>query len=246
MPRSSASSLAAFLVRFLLAPEAVLGILDLAAEVGDLILEIVDLRLERDDLDALAVGRRRLVSDELRARLGELGFLVGESALGLAQRVGLDLELVLGRAQLILDALVARFEREDRRGLFAELDLEPVDGVVLLAEFGELAGALALELVDAHLEPPRGHGEFGAQLVLVGLDFRHRERRRGLEPAHGQAHRAAMHERHDDKPDQARGQKAEPEEHDRFDHEKRLRPRPRGILRAQCHASPANSSARAD
>ena len=180
----------------------------------------------------------------MRGRLGEFGFLVGERALGLAQRVGLDLELVLGRAQLILDAAVARFEREDGRGLLAQLDLEPVDDVVLLAEFGELAGALVLELIDAHFEPPRRHGEFGAQLILVGLDFRHRERRRGFEPAHGQAHRAAMHERHDDKSEQARGQKAEPEKHDRFDHEKRLRPRPRGVLSHNAMRERANSSAR--
>ena len=89
---------------------------------------------------------------------------------------------------------------------------------------------LVLQLLDAHFQPPRRHREFGAQLILVGLDFRHRQRRRGFEPAHGQAHRAAMHERHDDKSEQARDQKAEPEKHDRFDHEKRLRPRPRGAL----------------
>ena len=107
----------------------------------DLILEIVDLRLERDDLDALAVGRRGSVRRARRVALASSASLSASVALGLAQRAGLDRELVLGRAQLILDALVARFEREDGRGLFAELDLEPVDDVGLLAEFGELAGA---------------------------------------------------------------------------------------------------------
>ena len=124
-----------------------------------------------------------------------------------------------------------------RRGLLAELDLEPVDDVVLLAELRELAGALVLQLLDAHFEPPRRHGELGAQLILVGLDFRHRQRCRGFEPAHGQAHRAPVHERHDDESEQARGQKAEPEEHDRFDHEERLRPRPREASSAHCHAA---------
>ena len=75
-------------------------------------------------------------------QLGEFGFLVGQRALGLAHRVGLDLEFFLGGAQLVAQRLVARFEREDGRGLLAELDLEPVDGVALLAELGELAGAL--------------------------------------------------------------------------------------------------------
>jgi hypothetical protein len=212
----------------LLARVAILGALHVAFQRRDLVLEIVDLRLERDDLDALAVRGRRLLG-ERGARLGELGFLVGKIALGLAQIVGLDLQLVLGCAQLVLDALVARFQRENGRGLLAELDLEPVDDVVLLAEFRELAGRLGLELVDAHFEPPRRHREFGTQLILVGLDFRHRERGRGLQPPHGEAHRAGMHERHDDKSKQARGQKAEPEEHDRFDHERSLRPRPRGV-----------------
>jgi hypothetical protein len=41
--------------------------------------------------------------------------------------------------------------------------------VGLLAELGELAGGLVLELLDAHLQPPRRHGKFSAQLILVGL-----------------------------------------------------------------------------
>ena len=102
---------------------------------------VIDLRLQRDDLDALAVGGRRSSRRAAGSR-GKLGLLVGEATLGLAQRIGLDLEFVLGRAQLVLDALVARFEREDGRGLFAEFDLEPVDDVALLAELGELAVVL--------------------------------------------------------------------------------------------------------
>ena len=57
---------------------------------------------------------------------------------------------------------------------------------------------LAFDLLDAHFQAPRRHGEFGAQLVLVGLDFRHRHRRRGFEPPHGQPHRAVMDEGNDD------------------------------------------------
>ncbi|MEI9803278.1 MAG: hypothetical protein WDN48_00975 [Pseudolabrys sp.] len=77
-------------------------------------------------------------------------------------------------------------------GLFAELDLEPVDGVALLAQLGKLAGALGAEILDADFEPPRRHRELGAQLILVGLNLGHRQRCRRFEPAHGQAHRAAM------------------------------------------------------
>ena len=126
--------------------------------------------------------------------------------------------LGLGGVQLILERLLARFEREDRGGLFAELDLEAVDGVGLLAELGELARGLALHLLDRKLEPPRRHGELGAKLVLVGLDLRHRQRRRGFEPPHGQPHRAIVHKRNQHEPEQARDQKANAKEHDRLDH----------------------------
>ena len=78
---------------------------------------------------------------------------------------------------------------------------------------------LGLELLDAHFQAPRRHGEFGAQLVLVGLDFRHRQRGRGFEPPHGQPHRAAVHQGNDDEPDQGRDQEPDPEIHDRFNHE---------------------------
>ena len=81
---------------------------------------------------------------------------------------------------------------------------------------------LDLSCLDAHFEPPRRHGEFGAQLILVGLDFRHRQRGRGFETAHGQPHRAAMDEGNDDEPDQGCDEKSDPEKHDRFNHNRRL------------------------
>jgi hypothetical protein len=110
------------------------------------------------------------------------------------------------------------FQREDRGVLFAELELHAVDGVGFLAEFGELAGGLVLELIDAHLEPPRRHGKFRAQLILVGLDFGHRQRRRRLHALGRQSHRAVMHQRHDHQPEQHRDQKTDRQIHDRFDH----------------------------
>jgi hypothetical protein len=52
--------------------------------------------------------------------------------------------------------------------------LGPVDFLALSSELRTLAGALGLELLDAHLEASRRHGEFGALQTLVGQDFRHR------------------------------------------------------------------------
>ena len=139
--------------------------------------------------------------------------------LGEPQRLGLGGVLFLGRAKLLLHRLLARFQRKDRGVLLAELDLHAVDRIGLLAEIGELAGGAVLELLDAHLEPPRRHREFRAQLVLVGLDLRHRQRRCGLEPARGQPHGAVMHQRHDHQAAQHRHQETDRQIHDRFDHE---------------------------
>jgi hypothetical protein len=66
---------------------------------------------------------------------------------------------------------------------------------------------------------PRRHGEFSAQLVFVGLDLRHGKRRGGFQPPHGQADGAAVNERDDHQPYKGGNQKADPEIHDRFNHE---------------------------
>ena len=153
--------------------------LEFAAGVGEPLFERVDLGLERIDFGFLRIGQHRTLV-ERADEFGKFGFLVGQRAFGLVHNAGLGGDFVLGGAQLIAQRLVARFQREYGGGLFAQLHLEPVDGVALLAEFGELAGGPGLELLDAHFKAPRRHGEFGAQLVLVGMDFRHRQRRRGL------------------------------------------------------------------
>ncbi len=148
----------------------------------------------------------------------EFALLVGQRLFGVAQHLGLGREFLFGGAQLFLDRLLAGFQPEDGGVLLAKLDLHAVDRIGFLAEFGELAGGLVLELVDAHLEPPRRHREFRAQLVLVGLDFSHRQRRRCLEPPGRQPHRAVMHQRHDHQAEQHRDQKTDRQIHDRFDH----------------------------
>ena len=61
--------------------------------------------------------RRALV--ERADQLGELGFLVGQRALGVVHDAGLGRDFFLGGAQLIAQRLVARFQRENGGGLFA-------------------------------------------------------------------------------------------------------------------------------
>ena len=186
--------------------------------VADPALQFLDLRAHRDQLDLAAVGHHRAVV-ELGVELAKLALLVGQRLFGEPQRLGLGGVLFLGGAKLFLHRLLARFQRKDRGVLLAELDLHAVDRIGLLAEIGELAGGAVLELLDAHLEPPRRHREFRAQLVLVGLDLRHRQRRCGLEPARGQPHGAVMHQRHDHQAAQHRDQETDRQIHDRFDHE---------------------------
>ena len=193
-----------------------------ALVVGDADLHRFDLRAQRRQLDALTVGHDRALA-ELGDELGKLGLLVGERALRLAQRGRISARTPpRWRAVDRAEFLSRDSEREDRRGLLAELFLELVDGVGLLAELGELAGGLGLHLLDAHFEPARRHGEFGAQLILVGADFGDRQRRRRFEAPHRQAHGAVMHQGDEKQSEQRRNQKPDPEIHDRFDHDTTL------------------------
>ena len=83
-----------------LAIAALLDILHRAFVVGDADLHRLDLGAQRGELDALAVGGDRMLA-QFGDQLGQLGLLVGERALGLAQRAGLELEFLLGGAQLL-------------------------------------------------------------------------------------------------------------------------------------------------
>ena len=156
---------------------------------------------------------------QLGDELDQLGLLVGERALDFAQRAVFDLEFLFGGAQLLALGLVAGLDREDGRGLLAELLLELIDGVGLLAELGKLRRRLGLHLRHAHFEAAGRHGEFGAQLILVGADFGDRQRCRRLEAAHGQAHGTVMNQRDEQQSEQRRNQETDAEIHDRFDHE---------------------------
>ena len=156
---------------------------------------------------------------QLGDQLDQLGLLVGERALDFAQRAVFELEFFFGGAQLLALGLVASLQREDGRGLLAELLPEQIDGVGLLAELGKLRRRLGLHLRHAHFEAAGRHGEFGAQLVLVGADFGNRQRRRRFEAAHGQAHGAVMNQRDEQQSEQRRNQETDAEIHDRFDHE---------------------------
>ncbi len=199
--------------------EALAQVLRLFLEIGDLALLDLVLGARGDQLHALAVGRDRALV-EGAADLGELGLGLGESVLHVGERAHLAREFLLHGGEFLGQLPVAGLEREHRHVLFAELHLEAADGVALLADLGELARGLRLHLLHAQLEAARGHREFGAQLVLVGLDLGHGHGGERLEAAHGQAHGARMHQRNHADDEQARDQEPDPDIHDRFDHKK--------------------------
>ncbi len=181
----------------------------------------LDLGAQRRELDTLAVGQDRTFA-QFCDDLGEVGLLVGQGAFGLVQGGRLDLEFLLGGAELIAQASLARLEGEHSRSLFTEFFLELIDGVSLLAELGKLAGGFRLHLLDAHFQPPRRHGELGAQLVLVGANFSDRQRRRRLQPPHGQPDCTIMDQGDEQQSEQRRDKESDPEIHDRFDHDTTL------------------------
>ncbi len=198
------------------------GLLEAFRRDLELRLVLLDLRLQRGDLEALVVVGGRALTERV-GQLGELVLLAGERVLDVLHPVGLEGIFLLRGAELFARRILARFERKNRRGLLVQLVLELFDRHRLLAEFVELGSGLGLELLHAHLQPPRGHRELGAQLVLLGLDFRHRVRRFRIEPAHGQAHGAIMDQRNEEQIEQTRNQEPDREEHQQFDHVECLR-----------------------
>jgi hypothetical protein len=201
--------------------------------------QLLHLGAHGDQFDLSALGDLGAVV-EFGGETGEFALLVGESAIGSSEGFGFGGEFAFSGCELLFHRRLARFQIEDSCGFFTQLDLHPVDGVGLLAEFGELVGGLALELFDAHFQPPCRHGEFGAELVLVGLDFGHRQRCRSFEPAGCQAHSAVVHQRHDKQAAQHRGQKTDRQIHDRLDHGTML---PRAEKsRLTCHARAGKDS----
>jgi len=152
--------------------EVVLGLSRFLLALVALALERLDLRAQRDDLDPLAVADHSAVA-EFIGEAGEFGFLIAQPHMRVVDGTGLDRVFLLGGADLVLERCLARFQGKYGGGFLAEIAFEAVDGVGFLAEIGELAGGFRLELFDAHFEPSRRHREFGAELILVGLDFGH-------------------------------------------------------------------------
>src|SRR3954467_4473274 len=93
---------------------------------------------------------------------GELGRGSGKLALGLFEGSRLGGALRLNALQLLAEHILPGFESVKGCGLLAEFELEAADGLTLLADFGELARGLGLQLLDRQLEPASSHREFGA------------------------------------------------------------------------------------
>ncbi len=201
-----------------LAVEVIPQRLSLFLVAVDLALQRLGLRAQRHQLHALAARRDGGVV-EVGGDLDELGPRARERALRFLERDRLGGELGLRGLQVVGELLFLGFERKQRGGLLAELEFEAADRFAFPAEFCELVRRFRLHLLDAHLEAAHGHGEFGAQLILVGLNFRDRQRGESFEAAHGEAYRARVHQWNNADNEQARDQKPDPDIHDLFDHD---------------------------
>jgi hypothetical protein len=71
-------------------------------------------------------------------------------------------ELAVERRDIVGGSIFLGFEREQRRGLFAELELESADCLAFPAYLSGLAGGLGFQPLDIQFEPAHQHGEFGA------------------------------------------------------------------------------------
>ena len=190
--------------------EFLLGVLHLG-------FQRIDFRMDGGEFAFAAVGGLRAFR-QIGAQPRQLVLLRAERLFGGLQRLRLGGKFLLGGFELLFEPGLARLQCKDRGVLFGQLMLQAVDGLGLLAKLGELARGLVLELVDIDLELARRHREFGAQLVLVGLDLGPRHWRSGFEPPCGEPYRAVMHQRYDHQPEQHRHQKTDRQIHDRLDH----------------------------
>jgi hypothetical protein len=93
----------------------------------------------------------------------------------------------------------------------------------------QLVGEAAAQRLDVHFEPAGGEGELGAQLILVGAELGHGDRRRRLDALLGEAHRALPDRGHDDQAQKPGDQHPQGEVHDVLD-EHNSTPRPRGSV----------------
>ncbi len=78
--------------------------------------------------------------------------------------------------------------------------------------------------LDRALQPPLLDREAGAQEVALGRDLGGGERHQGLGPAPGEACRAGVQHRQEQEAAEARGQEAESEDHQGFDHARNRSP----------------------
>jgi hypothetical protein len=87
---------------------------------------------------------------------------------------------------LVFERPVPHLECKDRCSFFGKFEFEVTDRVRLVPKLRELARDLSPEFFHGNFKPARGHRELGAQVILIGLDFRHRQWDPRLDTAHGQ------------------------------------------------------------
>ena len=208
--------------------------------VADLGFEVLDLGVEHGDFDALGVGGMVERGDDVRG-IRDFGVLGGDRLGGRLQRGRLFQVFLFGLGELAAEDLGLGGEFVGHRRLFHQLGLEQIDRLGLARDVAELGGRLGLELLDGHFEPACGQREFGAQMVLVGLNLGHRHRDGIGEAALGEADRALMDEGNQHDRQQTGDQEATAEIHDHFDHERNSCLPPKSHAGFRAHEPAPNS-----
>jgi hypothetical protein len=187
-----------------------------AGQLADLGFQIVDLRLQRHDLDALAVA------------FGPLGgMFAGEFAIGcLACRQRLarlpdvaaqGRDRRLGGFQAVLERGLRAFQAENARRARVQFAVEVADALVAARDLGGMAVGGIAQLLRLDLDAAHGQRILRPQLVLVRLDLGHGQRHGILDPPGRQPHRPPPDSAHQGERQDRRRQEAQREDHGDLD-----------------------------
>jgi hypothetical protein len=162
---------------------------------------------------AVDIDRAGGLAAEGLARGFELRRFVGEFAIAHAKalvKVGAFLFEVEDAATELGFAL---FELADLLQLALALVLDGADFVALAIDVAELLAEAAAQRLDVHFKAAGGKGEFGAELVFVGAELGHGDRRRCFDALFGEAHGTAPDGWHDGEREEARYQEPQRQIH---------------------------------
>ncbi|NJO54301.1 MAG: hypothetical protein HC829_05120, partial [Bacteroidales bacterium] len=151
---------------------------------GEALPEAHRLGGEGGDLGSLVVRQAcSFIDKPLKA--GQRRLPVRQQGGDLFERLGAGGKLLLQRSQLVGQRLVLGAKRLQGGVLFHQFGLEAEDRLGLAPDLGQLLGGLLPQGGHLDLQAAGGHGELGAEQILVGLNLGQRHRHEALDPPAG-------------------------------------------------------------